>query len=165
MSERINKLFRQKPSGILSVFFTAGFPALGDTITIAKELERAGADMIEIGIPFSDPVADGPVIQASSKTALDNGMNLSLLIAQLREIRQSVSIPVILMGYINPVMQYGFERFCRDASEAGADGLILPDLPLDVFESKFRKHTDAAGLCNVFLISDRKSTRLNSSHT
>jgi len=157
MPNRISRLFQDKPTGILSVFYTAGFPSLHDAVPIAIALENAGVDMIELGIPFSDPVADGPVIQASSKVALDNGMNLGLLISQLKEIRKSVKIPIILMGYVNPVMQYGFERFCKDASEAGADGLILPDLPLEVFESRYRSFTEAAGLINVFLVSPTTS--------
>lgn len=157
MTSRINHLFSSRSSGILSVFYTAGYPALKDTVNIAVELEKAGVDMIEIGIPFSDPVADGPVIQASNKVALDNGMNLALLLSQLKEIRQMVRIPIILMGYVNPVMQYGFDRFCKEAVAAGADGLILPDLPLDVYEKHYRASTESAGLINIFLISPTTS--------
>ncbi|MFM7328489.1 MAG: tryptophan synthase subunit alpha [Bacteroidota bacterium] len=157
MSSRINNLFQTKSSGILSVFYTAGYPALQDTIQIAVDLEKAGVDMIEIGIPFSDPVADGPVIQASNKVALDNGMTLALLLEQLKVIRQTVRIPIILMGYVNPVLQYGYERFCKDAAAAGADGLILPDLPLDVYEKRYKAATESAGLVNVFLISPTTS--------
>ena len=154
---RIQKLFRQKNSDILSVFFTAGYPTLNSTSEIAVALEAAGADLIEIGIPFSDPVADGPVIQASNKVALDNGMTVELLLQQEAAIRKSVKLPIILMGYVNPVLQYGFERFCADAARAGADGLILPDLPLDVFEEQYRSAADQAGLLNIFLISPTTS--------
>jgi tryptophan synthase alpha chain len=130
---RINQLFQTKPNGILSVFFTAGYPTLHSTVEIIKALAHAGADMIEIGIPFSDPMADGPVIQKSSDAALRQGMNLKLLFGQLRHIRSEVDIPLLLMGYLNPVMQYGLEKFCLDCSETGIDGVILPDLPLEVY--------------------------------
>lgn len=154
---RIQELFSRKKTDVLSIFFTAGFPSRNDTAVIAAALEEAGADLIEIGIPFSDPVADGPVIQASNKVALDNGMTVELLLQQLSEIRKSVKLPIILMGYVNPVLQYGFERFCADAARAGADGLILPDLPLDVYEDQFRDATEKAGLLNIFLISPTTS--------
>jgi len=148
MKNRITELFERKNRNILSVFYTAGFPNLDDTISIAALLEKSGADMIEIGIPFSDPIADGPTIQQSNKVALSNGMNVKLLLDQVRTIRGKVSIPIILMGYLNPVMQYGVERFINDAAKAGVDGLILPDLPLDVYEEQY------AGICkqeNIFI--------------
>src|ERR1051325_3287416 len=110
---RITQLFNSKPKNILSVFYTAGFPKLNDTIAIARELENAGVEIIEIGIPFSDPVADGPVIQESNKIALDNGMNLKLLLQQVKELRNESKLPIILMGYLNPVLQYGIEKFCK----------------------------------------------------
>jgi len=157
MKNRITELFKKKPTGILSVFYTAGFPKLNDTVTIAKALEDAGADIIEIGIPFSDPVADGPTIQESSKIALDNGMSLALLLEQVREIRKSVNMPIILMGYLNPVYQYGVERFIKDASEAGVDGLILPDMPVYVYEEQLRELFEKHNLCNTFLISPTTS--------
>lgn len=113
--------------------------------------------MIEIGIPFSDPVADGPTIQASNKVALDNGMSVKLLLRQVKELRKDVNIPVILMGYLNPVMQYGFERFCRDAVAAGVDGLILPDLPLDEFNSDYKEFMKSLNLNIIFLISPTTS--------
>jgi tryptophan synthase alpha chain len=150
---RIDALFARKRSGILSVFFTAGFPRLGDTVTLAAQLEKAGVDMIEIGIPFSDPVADGPVIQQSNTIALGNGMNVELLLTQLTEIRAQVRIPVLLMGYLNPVLRYGFDRFCERAASAGADGLILPDLPLEEYSSKYRSVTERFGLKVVFLVT------------
>jgi tryptophan synthase alpha chain len=150
---RIDELFKRKTKNILSVFYTAGFPQLTDTALVAKELESAGADIIEIGIPFSDPVADGPVIQESNKVALDNGMNLKLLLQQVKEVRQHVKLPIILMGYLNPVLQYGIEKFCQDAAQAGVDGVILPDLPLHEFESEYKNIFDKKGLRNIFLIS------------
>lgn len=130
---RINRLFRDKSGDVLSIYFTAGFPTLDSTPDIIKALADAGTDMIEIGIPFSDPMADGPVIQHSSDQALKNGMSLSRLFHQLSHIRRDVKIPLLLMGYLNPVMQYGIERFCEDCTKAGIDGLILPDMPLEVF--------------------------------
>lgn len=154
---RIKTTFEKKKQALLSVFYTAGFPLLNDTAAIAKHLEKAGADMIEIGIPFSDPVADGPTIQASNKVALDNGMSVKLLLRQVKELRKDVNIPVILMGYLNPVMQYGFERFCRDAVAAGVDGLILPDLPLDEFNSDYKEFMKSLNLNIIFLISPTTS--------
>ena len=124
MNNRINQLFNNKKSNILSVYFTAGFPDLNDTVTIIQELEKNGVDLIEIGIPFSDPTADGPTIQHSSEVALKNGMNVKLLFEQLKEIRQSVKIPLILMGYVNPVLQFGVEEFCKKCNEVGIDGTI-----------------------------------------
>jgi tryptophan synthase alpha chain len=153
MENRINQILASKPKSILSVYYTAGFPNLDDTITIAKALEEGEADIIEIGIPFSDPVADGPVIQASNKVALDNGMNLKLLLQQVKEIRKSAKLPIILMGYLNPVLQYGMERFCRDAAAAGADGVILPDLPLHEYELEYKVYFEQNRLKNIFLVS------------
>ncbi len=157
MKNRINQLFETKSENILSVYFTAGFPNLNDTVSIIQELEKNGVDLIEIGIPFSDPTADGPTIQRSSETALKNGMNLNLLFEQLKDIRQSVNIPLILMGYINPVYQYGFERFCEKCAEVGVDGTILPDLPLDEFELHYRAMFEKHNLHNVLLITPQTS--------
>lgn len=154
---RIEELFKKKKQNILSVFFTAGFPSLNDTGTIALNLQQAGVDLIEIGIPFSDPIADGPVIQQSSKQAIDNGMTLKLLLQQVRELRNQVSIPIILMGYLNPVMQYGMEKFFTDVAHAGVDGLILPDMPFDEYESVYRQSMETTGLRNIFLISPTTS--------
>src|SRR5688572_28205295 len=147
---RLQKLFKDKKKDILSVYYTAGFPKLNDTVGIAKSLEEAGADIIEIGIPFSDPVADGPTIQESNKIALDNGMTLRLLLEQVKEIRKQVKLPIILMGYINPVMQYGVERFVKDAVASGVDGVILPDMPLSEYEEVYKATFDDAKLCNTF---------------
>ncbi|HND44094.1 MAG TPA: tryptophan synthase subunit alpha, partial [Cyclobacteriaceae bacterium] len=147
---RLKKLFQDKKQNVLSVFYTAGFPNLNDTVAIARHLQAAGADIIEIGIPFSDPVADGPTIQASNKVALDNGMNVKLLLEQVKEIRKEVTMPIVLMGYLNPVLQYGFEKFCKDAAANGVDGLILPDMPLDEF-ADYRDLTNALNLDVIFL--------------
>ena len=155
---RIKKLFSKKQENILSVFFTAGFPELNSTRQIAKALEDAGVDMIEIGIPFSDPIADGPTIQQSNKTALDNGMSVKLLLEQVKEIRKEISIPIILMGYLNPVLQYGFEKFCREASAHGVDGLILPDMPMDEYLAEYKAVMTSSNLLNTFLISPTTST-------
>jgi tryptophan synthase alpha chain len=155
---RITDLFKSKKENILSVFYTAGFPTLDSTVSIAKALQDAGSDIIEIGIPFSDPVADGPTIQASSKVALDNGMTLKLLLEQVKEIRkEKVTLPIILMGYLNPVMQYGMEKFAKDASKAGVDGLIIPDMPLHEFEEQYKNLFESVNLCNTFLISPTTS--------
>jgi tryptophan synthase alpha chain len=157
MKNRITDLFKQKKENILSVFYTAGFPALNDTTRISELLEQAGADIIEIGIPFSDPVADGPTIQASNKIALDNGMTLRLLLEQVGEIRKRVKLPIILMGYLNPVMQYGVEKFIKDAAKVGVDGLIIPDMPVYEFQENYRDLFVEANLCNTFLISPTTS--------
>ena len=153
MKNRITDLFAKKTNGVLSVYYTAGFPALTDTVRIAMALERAGADMIEIGIPFSDPVADGPTIQQSNKIALDNGMNLHLLVDQVKEIRRTIQLPIVLMGYLNPVLQYGVENFVADASAAGVDGLIIPDMPIPEYEQQYYELFRASSICNTFLIS------------
>jgi tryptophan synthase alpha chain len=153
VENRITRLFETGRKQILSVFYTAGYPGLNDTVQIALALNRAGADIIEIGIPFSDPVADGPTIQASNKVALDNGMNLRLLLEQVKEIRKASEVPIILMGYLNPVMQYGIEKFAADAAAAGVDGLILPDMPMDEYEEQYKDVFEQHGLCNTFLIS------------
>lgn len=157
MKNRVTQLFNTKKKDILSVYYTAGFPALTDTVSIARLLENAGADLIEIGIPFSDPVADGPTVQESNKIALDNGMNVHLLIDQVKEIRKESNLPIILMGYLNPVMQYGIKSFIKDASAAGVDGLIIPDMPLYEFEEQYQDLFKAANLCNTFLISPTTS--------
>jgi len=155
---RINHLFQTRPSGILSVFFTAGYPTRNSTAEIIRYLSDSEADMIEIGIPFSDPMADGPVIQKSSDTALKQGMNLKLLFSQIKDIRHETDIPLLLMGYLNPVLQYGIEKFCRDCMATGIDGVILPDLPLEIYQEEFRSIFENAGLPNIFLISPQTST-------
>ena len=157
MNNRINTLFQEKKERILSVYFTAGYPNLDDTIPMIQALQANGVDLIEIGMPFSDPVADGPVIQHSSLIALQNGMSVSKLFEQLKNIRQSVKIPLILMGYINPVLQYGVESFCQKCSEIGIDGLIIPDLPLTVYKEEFKAIFEANNLHNIFLITPQTS--------
>ena len=147
----------EDPSKILSIYFTAGYPNLDDTTRIIKKLADEGVDMIEIGLPFSDPLADGPTIQASSTAALKNGMHTELLFEQLAGIRDSVDIPLVIMGYFNPVLQYGVEAFCKKCSEVGIDGLILPDLPLDVYLDEYREIFESHGLLNVFLITPQTS--------
>lgn len=154
---RINKLFQEKKERILSVYFTAGYPELNDTTTIIQELVKNGVDLIEIGMPFSDPVADGPVIQHSSLISLQNGMSIRKLFDQLKDIRQTVDIPLILMGYINPVLQYGVEAFCQKCNEIGIDGLIIPDLPMDVYQEEFKTVFEANRLHNIFLITPQTS--------
>jgi len=157
MKNRIKDLFKKKKKNILSVFYTAGFPTLQSTIIIGEALEKAGADIIEIGIPYSDPIADGPTIQDSNKVALKNGITLALILSQVKEMRKSVNIPIILMGYVNPVMQYGVEKFANDASEAGVDGVILPDLPMDAYLTEYKTLFDKLNISNTFLISPTTS--------
>ena len=150
---RIRKLFEKKNKNILSVYFTAGFPTLNSTLTVMKSLQDAGADMIELGIPYSDPLADGPVIQSSGTIALANGMTITHLFKQLRNFRNEIGLPVLFMGYMNPIMQYGFENFCRDAAEVGVDGLILPDLPMFEFKKEFGTIVSKYNLDFVFLVT------------
>ncbi|MFN7330605.1 MAG: tryptophan synthase subunit alpha, partial [Bacteroidota bacterium] len=154
---RIEDLFSRKKSNILSVFYTAGFPTLSDTIPIATELEKSGADVIEIGIPFSDPIADGPVIQESNNVALANGMNVSRLLKQVKEMRQTVKLPIVLMGYLNPIIQFGVEKFCAEASAAGVDGVILPDMPMIEYERTYQQLFSRYQLLNTFLVSPTTS--------
>lgn len=153
---RITKKLQQDKK-LLSIYFTAGYPEIGDTVPIIQELEKQGVDMIEIGLPFSDPLADGPTIQESSTAALKNGMHTALLFEQLRDIRETVQIPLIIMGYFNPVLQYGVEAFCEKCQEVGIDGLILPDLPMDVYLNEYRDIFKKYGLINVFLITPQTS--------
>ncbi|MFC3196778.1 tryptophan synthase subunit alpha [Parapedobacter deserti] len=155
---RINKLFADKGSKrLLSIYYTAGYPTLKSTLEIAEALQQAGADFLEIGFPYSDPVADGPVIQHSSEVALRNGMTLSLLFEQLSDLRKSVSIPVLLMGYLNPVLQYGIERFCQACKDVGVDGVIVPDLPLYEYEEFYLPLFEANELINIFLVTPQTS--------
>lgn len=157
LDNRITRLFQTKEKGVLSIFCTAGFPNLNDLPLILEALEQSGVDMVEIGIPFSDPVADGETIQHSNKIALDNGMTLQLLFEQLKDIRKTVSIPLLLMGYLNPVMQYGVEAFCKQAAEIGIDGLIIPDLPVVEYTEFYKPIMDACQLSNVLLVSPQTS--------
>ena len=142
---------------LISIYFTAGYPNLNDTVGIIQNLEKSGVDMIEIGLPFSDPLADGPTIQASSTKALRNGMTTEILFNQLEEIRQTVNIPLIIMGYFNPMLQYGVEAFCKKCRQIGIDGLIIPDLPVDVYHDQYKSIFEKYGLINVFLITPQTS--------
>ena len=147
----------QENKKILSIYFSAGYPNLNDSVKIIQDLEKNGVDMIEIGLPFSDPLADGPTIQASSTQALENGMTTKLLFEQLKNIRKTVQIPLIIMGYFNPILQFGVENFCKKCAEIGIDGLIIPDLPVDVYAENYKSTFEKYGLINVFLITPQTS--------
>ncbi len=150
---RINKLFLEKNDKVRSIYFTAGHPEPNMTASIIQELEKNGIDLIEVGFPFSDPLADGPTIQKSSQFALENGMTLAKLIRQLKDIRQTVNIPLILMGYFNTVLKYGVEKFCMDLQAIGVDGVIIPDMPLEVYEEQYKGIFEQYGVIPVFLIT------------
>ena len=154
---RINQLFRNKKENILSIYFTAGFPKLEDTVPTMEYLQENGVDMLEIGIPFSDPMADGVVIQNSGQQALKNGMSLNVLFGQLTDIRNSVHIPLIMMGYLNPIMQYGFENFCIECKRVGVDGMIIPDLPMSDYLNEYKPVAEKYGLEFIFLITPETS--------
>lgn len=153
---RINKKLQEKDK-LLSIYFTAGYPNLEDTVPIIEKLQKNGVDMIEIGLPFSDPLADGPTIQESSTKALKNGMTTAKLFDQLKDIREKIQIPLIIMGYFNPMMQYGIEAFCEKCTEIGIDGLIIPDLPVDVYHEDYKSLFEKYGLINAFLITPQTS--------
>ena len=156
---RIHTLFNNKKERVLSIYFTAGFPNLEDTVPIMEAIEGGGADIIEIGIPYSDPVADGPTIQDSNQIALQNGMSMNKLFEQLVGFRAKVHLPVVLMGYLNPIMQYGMDAFCKKCKEVGVDGLILPDLPMQEYLDEYKTLFDSYGLVNTFLISPQTSEK------
>lgn len=153
---RIDQKFRENKK-LLSIYFSAGFPNLDDTVPILKKLQTAGVDMVEIGLPFSDPLADGPTIQASSSQAILNGMTTEKLFSQLEGIRKHIKIPLVLMGYFNPMMQYGIEKFCSRCETIGIDGIIIPDLPVDVYHENYKALFDKHGLYNMFLITPQTS--------
>jgi tryptophan synthase alpha chain len=153
---RINQKLQQDKK-VLSIYFTAGYPNLDGTVSIIKALEQSDVDMIEIGLPFSDPLADGPTIQASSTQALKNGMTTEILFNQLKDIRKTVTIPLIIMGYFNPILQYGVEAFCKTCQAIGIDGLIIPDLPVDVYNEHYKAIFESYGLINIFLITPQTS--------
>ena len=153
---RIDQTF-QKKQKLLSIYFSAGHPELEDTLPILRALQVSGLDMVEIGLPFSDPLADGPTIQESSTRALRNGMTTEKLFDQLQNIRQSIHIPLVLMGYFNPMMQYGIERFCKKCQSIGIDGLIIPDLPVDLYHQEYKTLFDQYNLYNMFLITPQTS--------
>ena len=149
---RINKVFNKKKN-LLSIYFTAGFPEKDDTLKIIKELDKCKVDMIEIGLPFSDPLADGPTIQKSSEKALSNGMTTDLLFKQLKDLRKITNIPIVIMGYFNPILQYGVEKFCSNCKNVGVDGLIIPDLPVDIFKKNYKNIFENYKLNMMFLIT------------
>ena len=154
---RINSLFEQKKENILSIYFTAGFPELEDTLPTLRTLQANGVDLVEIGVPFSDPMADGVVIQNSSHQALKNGMSIRKLFEQLTAIRAEIHIPLIVMGYLNPVMQFGFEAFCKECHRVGVDGMIIPDLPMSDFLAEYKEIAGRYGLEFIFLITPETS--------
>lgn len=154
---RIDILFQEKKNNILSIYFTAGYPKLDDTVKVIQSLEENGVDMLEIGVPFSDPMADGPVIQSSGSQALKNGMSLKVLFDQLSDIRQTVSIPLVLMSYLNPIIQFGFENYCQKAVKCGVDGLIIPDLPFAEYLESYKSIAEEFGLHVIMLITPETS--------
>src|SRR6187200_3418460 len=154
---KLRELFKRKDNNVLNVYCTAGYPQLNSTLEVMKALQENGADIIELGMPYSDPLADGPVIQQSSSIALANGMTIKKLFEQLKDFRKNISIPVVLMGYMNPILQYGFEKFCADAASAGVDGLILPDLPEHEFETEYGAIIKKQGLDFIFLVTPETS--------
>lgn len=155
--QRLAELFRKKSGSILNVYCTAGYPSLGSTLPVMQSLQRHGADIIELGMPYSDPLADGPVIQASGLKALQNGMTISTLFTQLAAMRETVTIPVVLMGYLNPILQVGFEAFCGRAAAVGVDGLIIPDIPMWEYETQYRSIIEKHGLHFIFLVTPETS--------
>lgn len=156
---RIDQLFDRKKERVLSIYFTAGFPKSEDTLPVMQAIEEAGADIIEVGVPYSDPIADGPTIQDSNMIALNNGMSMKKLFEQLKDMRRSINLPVVLMGYLNPIIQYGMEEFCKQCQDLGIDGLIVPDLPMQQYLDEFKDMFDRYGLRNTFLISPQTSEK------
>jgi tryptophan synthase alpha chain len=156
---RIHYLFNTKQDRVLSIYFTAGFPKLDDTIPVMEAIQAGGADIIEIGIPYSDPIADGPTIQDSNMIALENGMSMKKLFEQLKGFRAKIHMPVVLMGYLNPIIQFGMEEFCKKCKEVGVDGLIVPDLPMQQYLDEYKSLFDSYGLVNTFLISPQTSEK------
>ena len=154
---RIDQLFANKNNNVLSIYFTAGYPSLNDTVPVLQALEKNGVDVVEIGIPFSDPMADGSVIQASGTQALKNGMTLRELFRQLTDVRDKVSIPLVLMGYLNPIMRFGFENFCAEAARCGIDGVIIPDLPFADYQNEYKGIAEKYGIHMIMLITPETS--------
>jgi tryptophan synthase alpha chain len=162
MKNKLTQLFQSRPQRLLNIFFTAGYPHLESTNRILETLSQTQADLVEIGIPFSDPLADGPTIQESSKKALENGMSIDKLLTQLRQYKASnpdSRLPILLMGYFNPVMQYGLEKFCTQCHEVGVDGLIIPDLPMDIYQSQYKDIFEKHHISNVFLVTPHTSVK------
>lgn len=157
LMNRINQLFQHKNQHILSIYITAGFPHLNDTVETIETLQQNGVDLVEIGIPFSDPMADGIVIQQSSQTALKNGMSIRVLFQQLTHIREKIQIPLVMMGYLNPILQFGFEKFCEECNRVGVDGMIIPDLPMSDYLSDYKQIAEKYALKFIFLITPETS--------
>jgi len=157
INNRLTQRFKNTNSKLLSIYFTAGFPELNDTLPVLKTLEQNGVDLVEIGMPFSDPMADGPTIQQSGDKALENGMSIRVLFEQLQNMRQEVTMPVLLMGYLNPVIQYGVEAFCKKAAEVGVDGVIIPDMPLEEYRAEYKGTFDKYNLSFIFLVTPQTS--------
>ncbi len=155
---RLKKLFEQKRSHILNIYCTAGYPDLDSTLPVMEALQKNGVDIIELGMPYSDPIADGPIIQKSSMTAIENGMTLQVLFDQLKECRQTINIPIVLMGYLNPILQFGFENFCKAAADCGIDGLIIPDIPMYEFETAYGSICKKYNLDFIFLVTPDTTT-------
>lgn len=154
---RIKELFERKDNRVLNIYCTAGYPKLESTLEVMKALQESGTDLIELGMPYSDPLADGPVIQASGLQALQNGMTIQTLFTQLQDFRKEIKVPVVLMGYLNPLIQYGFERFCQQAASVGIDGLIIPDIPMYEFKSEYQAIVQQYGLDFIFLVTPETS--------
>jgi tryptophan synthase alpha chain len=154
---RITELFARKNKNVLNVYCTAGYPELNSTLPVMNALQNSGADLIELGMPYSDPLADGPVIQASGLKALMNGMTIARLFEQLKGFRRDIQVPVVLMGYLNPLLQYGFEKFCAAAAEVGVDGLIIPDIPMFEYEQEYAAIIKKHGLDFIFLVTPETS--------
>lgn len=154
---KLTQLFKEKPNRLCSVYFTSGYPQLNDTVTVIKGLEAAGIDFLEVGLPYSDPMADGPTIQESSAIALKNGINLDVIFKQLEEIKNQVNIPLIAMGYFNQMVRYGSEKFCEKCQSVGIETLVLPDMPMIEYERTYKAMFAKYGLSNVFLITPQTS--------
>lgn len=154
---RLNELFTKENRRVLNVYCTAGYPQLNSTIEVMKALQNSGADIIELGMPYSDPLADGPVIQASSAKALQNRMTITKLLEQLKDFRKEIKVPVVLMGYLNPLLQFGFEKFCAKCAEVGIDGLIIPDIPMYEYEKEYAAIVKKNGLDFIFLVTPQTS--------
>src|SRR5215217_4849625 len=154
---RLTALFARKKHNVLNVYCTAGYPRVNSTLEVMKALQDNGADLIELGMPYSDPLADGPVIQASGSKALQNGMTIGKLFEQLQDFRKEITVPVVLMGYLNPLLQYGFEKFCAKAAEVGVDGLIIPDIPMYEYENEYAAIVKKFGLDFIFLVTPETS--------
>jgi tryptophan synthase alpha chain len=153
----IQELFQKKDQNLLSIYFTCGYPALEDTVSVIQELSKSHVDFIEVGLPYSDPLADGPTIQDSSQKALDNGINLDIIFQQLMLLKETNKTPLVLMGYLNQLLKYGEEKFCQKVVDCGIDTLIIPDLPMVEFENHYQELFDSYGLTNVFLITPHTS--------